>query len=54
MINAELNLSIVWLGSTGVLKMGIPTIFQEWPDLERLEAKVEVNNMASQRVLEKA
>ena len=30
------------------------TIFSEWPHLERLEARVLVENVGSQRVLEKA
>lgn len=30
------------------------TIFLEWPHLERLEAAVAVENLGSQRVLEKA
>lgn len=34
--------------------MVVSNIFQECPDLERLEATVDLNNRASQRVLEKA
>ena len=39
---------------TSVVKMVVSTIFGEWPNLERLEALVEVENLASQRVLEKS
>lgn len=39
---------------TRAVKMVVSNIFQECPDLERLEATVDLNNRASQRVLEKA
>ncbi|GMN73607.1 hypothetical protein TIFTF001_053055 [Ficus carica] len=39
---------------THVVKMVANAIFWEWPHLERLEALVDVANVASQRVLEKA
>ncbi|CAK7327078.1 unnamed protein product [Dovyalis caffra] len=40
--------------ATKAVKMVAKTIFVEWPHLERLEALVDVQNMGSQRVLEKA
>lgn len=40
--------------ATKAVKMVASTIFFEWPHLERLEAKVDVDNLGSQRVLEKA
>ncbi|RWR85377.1 Acetyltransf_3 domain-containing protein [Cinnamomum micranthum f. kanehirae] len=40
--------------ATVAVKMVINTIFSEWPHLERLEAIVDVDNLGSQRVLEKA
>lgn len=40
--------------ATKAVKMVANTIFDEWPHLERLEAVVDVENVASQRVLEKA
>ncbi|KAJ4722491.1 Acetyltransferase (GNAT) domain protein [Melia azedarach] len=40
--------------ATQAVKIVINTIFDEWPDLERLEALVDVENVGSQRVLEKA
>ncbi|XP_050371930.1 uncharacterized protein LOC126789898 [Argentina anserina] len=39
---------------TRAVKMVVDTIFKEWPHLERLEGLVEVDNVGSQRVLEKA
>lgn len=33
--------------------MVVSAVFSEWPDLERLEAFVDVDNKGSQRVLEK-
>ncbi|GMJ01902.1 hypothetical protein like AT2G32030 [Hibiscus trionum] len=39
--------------ATRAVKMVAETIFEEWPDLERLEALVDVENLGSQRVLEK-
>ncbi|KAK8308324.1 hypothetical protein V6Z12_D02G050000 [Gossypium hirsutum] len=39
---------------TRAVKMVVETIFVEWPHLERLEALVDVENVGSQRVLEKA
>ncbi|XP_061992563.1 uncharacterized protein LOC133710494 [Rosa rugosa] len=40
--------------ATQAVKMVADTIFKEWTHLERLEALVDVNNVRSQRVLEKA
>ncbi|GMN46726.1 hypothetical protein TIFTF001_015901 [Ficus carica] len=40
--------------ATHVVKMVANAIFMEWPHLERLQALVDVENGASQRVLEKA
>lgn len=40
--------------ATKAVKMVANTIFDEWPHLERLEALVAVDNVGSQRVLEKA
>ncbi|WMV47760.1 hypothetical protein MTR67_041145 [Solanum verrucosum] len=40
--------------ATKVVKMVESTIFVEWPHLARLEGVVDVENLASQRVLEKA
>lgn len=51
-----------WLLSTGVwgkeivtraVKMVASSIFKEWPELERLQAIVDVENKRSHRVLEK-
>ncbi|TYI38624.1 hypothetical protein ES332_A02G040700v1 [Gossypium tomentosum] len=39
---------------TRAVKMVVDTIFVEWPHLERLEALVDVENVGSQRELEKA
>ncbi|PON80029.1 FkbH domain containing protein [Parasponia andersonii] len=39
--------------ATKAVKMVAETIFKEWPHLERLEALVDVENVGSQRVLEK-
>ncbi|XP_070041990.1 uncharacterized protein [Nicotiana tomentosiformis] len=39
---------------TKAVKMVTSIIFSEWPNLERLEALVDVDNTGSQRVLEKA
>ncbi|KAK3042173.1 hypothetical protein RJ639_001293 [Escallonia herrerae] len=39
--------------ATRAVKLVASTIFIEWPHLERLEALVDVDNMGSQRVLEK-
>ena len=39
--------------ATQAVKMVAETIFKEWPHLERLEALVDVENVGSQRVLEK-
>lgn len=39
---------------TQAVKLAVPAAFQDLPDLERIEALVEPQNMASQRVLEKA
>ena len=38
---------------TRAVKIVVSTIFREWPHLERLEALALVENLASQRVLEK-
>ncbi|KAK4258097.1 hypothetical protein QN277_007593 [Acacia crassicarpa] len=40
--------------TTKAAKMAVETAFAEFPDLERLEALVDVENVASQKVLEKA
>jgi RimJ/RimL family protein N-acetyltransferase len=40
--------------ATRAVKLVANTIFSEWPHLERLEALVDVENVGSQRVLEKA
>ncbi|XP_068634899.1 LOW QUALITY PROTEIN: uncharacterized protein [Aristolochia californica] len=40
--------------ATRAVKMVVSTIFDEFPQLERLEAVADVENPASQRVLEKA
>ncbi|KAF8392394.1 hypothetical protein HHK36_022736 [Tetracentron sinense] len=40
--------------ATQAVKMVVSSIFSEWPHLERLQALVDVENPASQRVLEKA
>ena len=40
--------------ATKAVKLVANTIFSEWPHLERLEARVLVENVGSQRVLEKA
>ena len=40
--------------ATKVVKMVVETVFDEFPDIERLEALVDVDNLGSQRVLEKA
>ncbi|XP_021290353.1 uncharacterized protein LOC110421174 [Herrania umbratica] len=40
--------------ATRAVKMVAKTIFVEWPHLQRLEALVDVENVGSQRVLEKA
>ncbi|GMH08444.1 hypothetical protein Nepgr_010284 [Nepenthes gracilis] len=40
--------------ATRAVKLLAASIFSEWPHLERLEALVDVENPASQRVLEKA
>ncbi|KAI9119576.1 hypothetical protein K1719_009452 [Acacia pycnantha] len=40
--------------TTKAVKMVVEMAFAEFPDLERLEALVDVENVASQRVLEKA
>ncbi|KAL4273413.1 hypothetical protein GQ457_13G026800 [Hibiscus cannabinus] len=40
--------------ATKAVGMVAETIFDEWPHLERLEALVDVENLGSQRVLEKA
>ncbi|XP_027117456.1 uncharacterized protein [Coffea arabica] len=39
--------------ATKAVKMVASTIFVEWPHLERLEALVDVENMGSQKVMEK-
>lgn len=39
---------------TKAVKIVVSNIFKEWPDLERIEAFVDVDNKGSQRVLEKA
>lgn len=39
---------------TRAVKTVASAIFDEWPYLERLEATVDINNQASQRVLEKS
>ncbi|XP_061992842.1 uncharacterized protein LOC133710722 [Rosa rugosa] len=39
--------------ATRAVKMVVDTIFKEWTHLERLEAFVDVENVASQRVMEK-
>ncbi|XP_038720151.1 uncharacterized N-acetyltransferase p20-like [Tripterygium wilfordii] len=40
--------------ATKAVKMVAKTIFSEWPHLERVEALVDVQNVGSQKVLEKA
>lgn len=40
--------------ATEAVKLVANTIFSEWPHLERLQARVLVENVGSQRVLEKA
>ncbi|XWS13667.1 hypothetical protein CRYUN_Cryun36dG0057900 [Craigia yunnanensis] len=40
--------------ATKAVKMVAKTIFADWPHLERLEALVDVENVGSQRVLQKA
>ncbi|KAF5177214.1 Acyl-CoA N-acyltransferases (NAT) superfamily protein [Thalictrum thalictroides] len=40
--------------ATKAVSMVVASIFEEWPHLERLEALVEVENIGSQKVLEKA
>ncbi|KAL6191207.1 hypothetical protein ACLB2K_037598 [Fragaria x ananassa] len=40
--------------ATRAVRIVTDTIFKEWAHLERLEALVDVNNVGSQRVLEKA
>lgn len=40
--------------ATAALREAAATVFGEWPHLERLEALADVENRASQRVLEKA
>ncbi|KAG6732237.1 hypothetical protein I3843_01G159600 [Carya illinoinensis] len=40
--------------TTMAVKRVMSTVFQEFPDMERLEGFVDVDNKASQRVLEKA
>ncbi|OMO80772.1 hypothetical protein CCACVL1_12765 [Corchorus capsularis] len=39
---------------TKAVKMAVPIVFKEFPDIERVEGLVDVDNKASQRVLEKA
>ncbi|VFQ85322.1 unnamed protein product [Cuscuta campestris] len=39
---------------TKAVKMAAASVFVEWPELERLQAVVDVENPGSQRVLEKA
>ncbi|XP_049387591.1 uncharacterized protein LOC125851886 [Solanum stenotomum] len=40
--------------ATKAVKMMAATIFVDWPQLARLEGKVDIENIGSQRVLEKA
>ncbi|KAM7279930.1 hypothetical protein ACFE04_007064 [Oxalis oulophora] len=40
--------------ATIAVKIAAKKVFDEWPELERLEALVDVQNVGSQRVLEKA
>ncbi|KAI5648090.1 hypothetical protein M9H77_34095 [Catharanthus roseus] len=40
--------------TTKAIKMAIPQVFQDFPQVLRLQAFTDVQNMASQRVLEKA
>ncbi|KAL8162201.1 hypothetical protein V2J09_013690 [Rumex salicifolius] len=40
--------------ATVAVKLVAATVFDDWPELERLEALVDVENKGSQRVLEKA
>ncbi|KAL9440397.1 hypothetical protein AB3S75_019124 [Citrus x aurantiifolia] len=40
--------------ATRAVKMVTSIIFDEWPHLQRLEATVDVDNLASQKVLQKA
>ncbi|KAH7522294.1 uncharacterized protein LOC107405553 [Ziziphus jujuba] len=39
--------------ATRAVEMAIPIVFEEFPDMERLEGYADVDNMASLRVLEK-
>ncbi|PIA31724.1 hypothetical protein AQUCO_04900190v1, partial [Aquilegia coerulea] len=39
--------------ATEAIKLGIACVFQEFPHIERLQALVEVENKASQRIVEK-
>ncbi|KAJ8543220.1 hypothetical protein K7X08_005743 [Anisodus acutangulus] len=39
--------------ATKAVKMVVAAVFMEWPHLERLEAVVDIDNLGSQRVLEK-
>lgn len=55
----ELGYALAWSYwgrgiATQAVKMVAKTVFEEWPHLERLEALVDIENVASQRVLEKA
>ena len=43
-----------WGITTLAVKRAVSSAFEEFPDLERTEGIVDVNNKASQRVLEKA
>jgi len=41
-----------WGIATAAVKMAVAAVFKEWPQLERLEALVEVGNKESQRALQ--
>ncbi|KAI9194104.1 hypothetical protein LWI28_003178 [Acer negundo] len=40
--------------TTEAVKLAVPLVFEEFPDMKRLQAIVDVDNKASERVLEKA
>nr|DAD47894.1 TPA_asm: hypothetical protein HUJ06_017831 [Nelumbo nucifera] len=60
MKDVVVNLDIIWPPSIGtevsllkLSKMVVSSVFHDFPDLERLEALVDSENLRSQRVLEK-